>query len=323
VSVTSDPSEGSAGTPEIPPLGRLLLRAMLPSPGRRRALAAGFGCPPADPPPGRTLIVPGRGEFFVRDSGGPGPAVLLLHGWMVTADVNWIHTYRPLVDAGYRVIALDHRGHGRGIRPTGPFRLADCAEDAAAVVTELGTGPVIAVGYSMGGPIAQLLGRGHPELVRGLVLCATTPEWTGPEFERLWRIMGLVRLVVSLAPFGFWTTMMRLNGLADDETAAWLIGELGRCAPATLAEAGRELGRFDSRPWLSELRMPAGVVVTADDHSVPPYRQRAMADQLGVEPFEVPGDHLAARLPEGRFNPGLLAALADVHERAGGTPTHG
>jgi pimeloyl-ACP methyl ester carboxylesterase len=284
----------------------------VPSPGHRRALAAGNACPPCAPPPGLTVNVAGRGEFFVRDSGGSGPVVLLLHGWMVTADVNWIHCYQAVIDAGYRVIALDHRGHGRGIRPVGPFRLTDCAADAAAVIDELGTRPVIAVGYSMGGPIAQLLARARPDLVGGLVLCATTPEWTGPDFARLWRIMGLARLVVSVAPLGFWTTMMRLNGLADDETAAWLIGELGRCAPATLAEAGRELGRFDSRPWLGELRMPAAVVVTAEDHSVPPVRQRAMAERLGARIFEVPGDHLVARLPGSRFNPALLAALAHV-----------
>jgi pimeloyl-ACP methyl ester carboxylesterase len=256
--------------------------------------------------------VAGRGEFFVRDSGGSGAVVLLLHGWMVTADVNWIHVYRAVIDAGYRVIALDHRGHGRGIRPVEPFRLTDCAQDAAAVIDRLGCGPVVAVGYSMGGPIAQLLARARPDIVSGVVLCATTPEWTGPEFGRLWRIMGLARLVVSVAPFGFWTTMMRLNGLAEDEAAAWLIGELGRCTPATLAEAGRELGRFDSRPWLADLRMPAAVVVTADDRSVPPVRQRAMARALGAETFEVPGDHLVARLPDSPFNAGLLAALAHV-----------
>ena len=258
------------------------------------------------------MDVPGGGEFFVRDSGGDGPVVLLLHGWMVTADVNWIHVYKAVIDAGYRVIALDHRGHGRGMRPAGRFRLADCADDAAAVIDALGAGRVIAVGYSMGGPIAELLARARPDLVAGLVLCATTPEWTGSDFARLWRIMGLARLVVAVSPFGFWTTMLRLNGLADDPTAAWLIGELGRCTPATLAQAGRELGRFDSRPWLAELAMPAAVVVTADDRSVPPVRQRSMAAALGAECFEVRGDHLVARLPGSPFNAGLLSALAHV-----------
>ena len=62
----------------------------------------------------------------------------------------------------FNVVALDHRGHGRGLQSDEPFRLADCADDVAALVDELGLGPVIVVGYSMGGPIAQLLWRRHP-----------------------------------------------------------------------------------------------------------------------------------------------------------------
>ena len=73
----------------------------------------------------------------------------------------------------FNVVAVDMRGHGRGIRNGRRFRLADCADDAAATLDVLGTGPVIAVGYSLGGPVAQLLWRRHPEKVDGLVLCST------------------------------------------------------------------------------------------------------------------------------------------------------
>ena len=72
------------------------------------------------------------------------------------------------------MVAIDHRGHGRGIRSRRRFHLSDCADDAAALVAELGLDRVIAVGYSMGGPIAQLLWRRHREVVGGLVLCATS-----------------------------------------------------------------------------------------------------------------------------------------------------
>ena len=65
------------------------------------------------------------------------------------------------------MIAPDLRGHGHGLRSRRVFRLADCADDCAATLVELGTGPVIAVGYSMGGPVAQLLWRRHRDLVVG------------------------------------------------------------------------------------------------------------------------------------------------------------
>ena len=56
--------------------------------------------------------------------------------------------------ARYSFVAVDHRGHGRGIRSDEHFRLEDAADDAAGVVRTLDCGPVIVVGYSMGGPLA-------------------------------------------------------------------------------------------------------------------------------------------------------------------------
>jgi len=65
------------------------------------------------------INLPGCGEVFIRDSGGtpPDPAVLLLHGWTASADLNF-PVYARLAES-YRVIALDLRGHGCG-KPTGP-----------------------------------------------------------------------------------------------------------------------------------------------------------------------------------------------------------
>src|SRR5438270_7563200 len=136
--------------------------------------------PPGQMLPARTVHVPGRGEFFVRDSGerpGGGPTVMLLHGWMATADLNFWILYSDLVQAGYRVLAIDHRGHGRGLRPLAPFRLADCAADAAAALRQLGAAPATVVGYSMGGAIAQFVAREHADVVSGLVLSGTAQHW--------------------------------------------------------------------------------------------------------------------------------------------------
>src|ERR1700736_980314 len=136
--------------------------------------------PPTEMPPARTVAVRGRGEFFLRDTGGDGPVVMLLHGWMASADLNWSRAYGDLIRAGYRVLAIDHRGHGRGLRALTPFRLADCAADAAAVLRELDAAPATVVGYSMGGAIAQLVARDHPDVVSGLILSGTAMEWKDP-----------------------------------------------------------------------------------------------------------------------------------------------
>ena len=307
---------------QIPHFAELALRTLAAtSPwsraGRaRRRLREASVEPPLPVLPGSALLLPGRGETFVRDSGGPGPTLLLLHGWVVSADLNWIRCYEPLVAAGYRVVAIDHRGHGRGIRSPAPFRLRDCAADAAAVVEQLGCGPVTAVGYSMGGPITQLLAREHREHLNGIVLCATSREWQDPEVRRVWRTMGLLRLSLGLSAPGFWRSLIEVSGMPLEESIAWVLAEMSRNNPTDIAEAGRELGRFDSRPWLAEVTTPAAVLVTARDRSVPPRNQRALAEQLGAPTIELAADHLAPGAPDSRFADALLESIAAVRPRS-------
>ena len=145
--------------------------------------------------------VPGHGELFLRDTGGDGPVVMLLHGWMASADLNWCGAYGDLIDAGYRVIAIDHRGHGRGLRPLAPFRLEDCAGDAAAALRQLDLAPALIVGYSMGGAIAQLIARDHPDVASRDRLERYCPALAGSRRPaRTWRVMGVLGLLLSVAP---------------------------------------------------------------------------------------------------------------------------
>lgn len=266
--------------------------------------------PPVDLPPGRTVLLPDRGEVFVRDSGGDGPAVLLLHGWMFTADLNWWPVYAPLEEAGYRVIAMDHRGHGRGLRTPDAFRLADCAEDAAALLDVLGIESATAVGYSMGGPIATLLARHHPDRIDRLVLCATALEWRDPLTRALWTTMGGLRLVLGLAPDGLWRMILRTSGLPDTPFTTWMSSELSRGSAGDIAEAGRELSRYDARPWIAdEVLTPAAVIVATRDRTVAPGKQRDLAEALGAEVHEVDADHFAVAERRRAFARALLSAL--------------
>ncbi len=274
--------------------------------------------PPRGLPPARTVVVEGRGEFFLRDTdptaaaGDDRPVVVLLHGWLVTADLNWHTAYGPLSEAGYRVIALDHRGHGRGLRPLVPFRLADCAADVAALLRTLGLGPATVVGYSMGGTIAQLVARDHPDVVSGLVLSGTCQHFQDPDTQRVWKWMGAAGVAMGLAPQQFFAAGLRRQGLAQDQDTAWMLSELKRHNPKDTAEAGRELGRFDSRPWLSSITIPAAMVLTARDSAVSPTKQRELASAVGATVFEVALDHLQLTSRPEVYNPALLDAVAAV-----------
>ncbi len=272
----------------------------LASMSRRRRGPVGAPVPPLPFPPARTVVVPDRGEFLVRDSGGNGRPVLLVHGWMFPSDLNWAQTYGPLQAAGYRVLAMDLRGHGRGLRASDPFRLQDCADDAAGVLEALDLSGVLVVGYSMGGPVTQLLAKRHPERVGGFVLCATALDWSDRSQKVFWRAMGGLRLVLGLFPTGAWRTGLRLAGTPSAQSA-WVAGELSRGSARDLAEAGRELGRFDSSGWAGTLTPPAAVLVTTKDRLVPPRKQHALADALGVAPHLLEADHDACSVDAARF----------------------
>jgi 3-oxoadipate enol-lactonase len=256
------------------------------------------------------------GELFLRDTGGSGPPVMLLHGWTASADLNWWGCYDELRASGYRVLAIDHRGHGRGLRTYELFTLAACAADAAAAIEALGCAPATVVGYSMGGAVAQLLARNHPQAVSGLVLSGTAQHWHDPRLRRYWRVMGPVSLALAIAPRLSWRWGMAWVGIRESPSTEWMMAEMIRHSARDIAEAGRELGRFDSRPWLSTLTVPSAVVVTTKDEAVPPSKQRELAAALGAQIFEAPINHIEITSRPKLYNPALLEAVAAVRRRA-------
>ncbi len=279
---------------------------------RRQAnMALGFITPahpsPAAPvppplPPGRMVLLPERGEVFVRDSGPvagepDAPVVLLLHGWTVSADLNFFAAYAALA-ADYRVVALDHRGHGRGMRTSEPFSLEDCADDAAALLGTLGLdgSRTIALGYSMGGPIAQFVAQRHPGAVGGLVMQATALEWRASLADRSrWRLLSIAEVGLRISSGeGVVERVIEQAVQVSPELRPirpWLEAEIQRGLGRALIDAGRALALFDGRPWVRGLGLPAVVCVTLNDRLVPPHKQRALAEALAAVVVEIDGDH--------------------------------
>lgn len=272
-------------------------------------------------PPGRHVELPGRGRTFVRELPGPGgaPTLLLLHGWTASADLNWFGCYEALAGR-YRVVAIDHRGHGRGIRSRKPFRITDCADDAAALLDVLGIGSAVAVGYSMGGPVAQLLWRRHRRLVDGLVLCATSRTFASLPRERA-RFVALGAAALGARAMPRSVTAAAVAKVFDARSTTgpaegWFAEELKRNDWTAILEAGRSLGRFDSRSWIGEVDVPTAVVTVMGDSMVAPRRQLALARSIpGATVHPVQGEHTVCATNPRRFVPVLLDACASVADR--------
>lgn len=280
-------------------------------------------------PQASTVSLGGLGTVEVRDS-GPSPTgstLLLLHGWTVTADLNWYRCYEPLVAAGHRVIAFDQRGHGHGLRVPGRFTLEACVADAVRVIDELGIDRVTAVGYSMGGCIAQLLARDHADRLDGLVLCATARRFRGRGRERAWfsllhPIAGTTRRVPPTARHRVFGHLLGRRSLTGD-VGPWALAELAKADPQSLLDAGTALYGFDSTSWLATITTPTSVVITERDATVPAHRQHRLADAIpDASRHSVEGGHTVCVNAPARFLPPLEAALTDVgtDRRAGGTP---
>ena len=279
-------------------------------------------------PPGRFVELPERGRTFVRERGEPegAPVVVLLHGWTATAALNWYPSFAPLAN-NFRVIALDHRGHGRGLRSRASFRLEDCADDVAALLGAVGVERCVAVGYSMGGSIAQLLWQRHPNVVDGLVLCATAATFHGTPREVLLSGMATAGSILaggsltrplalaSIATFRGWGAIRHLSW--------WGIDEIARHDWTRIVQAGREICRFDSRSSMLHTSVPTAVIATRDDDVVPHERQLALARAIpGATLRAIRGGHSACTSAPEQFVPALVDACLEIAERTriGGTP---
>jgi 3-oxoadipate enol-lactonase len=271
-------------------------------------------------PTGRFVELEDRGTIVVRDFGGPpgAPVVALLHGWTATADLNWFKAYEGLGER-YRVVAFDHRGHGTGIRSK-RFRLEDCADDVVDVASALGVDRFIPVGYSMGGPIAQLVWRRHPDRVIGLALCATAPYFVGRRDERL-SFLGLTGLA-TMARFTpeqtrIWLTEQLYLQRKTMQWEPWAIQEAAAHDWRMVLEAGKAIGRFSSSEWIEEVDVPVSSVVTMRDNIVPLRRQVKLFESIpDAEVFRVDGAHDAAVANADRFVPTLIRALQSIEHRS-------
>ncbi|ALC89059.1 alpha/beta hydrolase [Bacillus sp. FJAT-18017] len=127
---------------------------------------------------------------------GPDDAretVVFLNGVMTTTS-SWALYYPLFVKLGYRVVLHDFKGQMKSAKPPGPYSFREHAEEAAALLDELGVnGPVHLIGTSYGGEVALRFAIDYPDRAASLVVIDSTSELdeTTKLFVEGWKQLAL------------------------------------------------------------------------------------------------------------------------------------
>ena len=256
---------------------------------------------------------------------GPGPAVVLLHGFPLGREM-WKEQV-PGIGSMYKVIAPDLRGHGDSPAPDGDYSIDEMADDVIELLDTLGFDePVVIGGLSMGGYVALSLMARYPERVRALMLMDTRAAADSPEAAE--KREELARAVLSAGNAGPAVEAMMprlfarltleerpertapLRELMERNTARGVVGALRAMA-----------GRPDRRDMLGSIRIPTLILVGEEDVVTPPSEAQGVADAIPGSRLEVipAAGHLAPYENPGVANAVILRFLDGLPRTAGGT----
>jgi len=213
-------------------------------------------------------------ELFYKDW-GTGRPVVLLSSWLLNSDM-WELQFASLLGAGYRVIALDRRGHGRSDQPCGGYDIDTLAADVDALFLALDLRDAVLVGQSMGGAEAvRYLSRfGTDRVSRFVGIGATLPfmEKTGDHplggdrcaMEASIDLLGKDRFAwMELGLPGFYGDSVPVSQIVRD----WLVGMTFSCGHLAMVECQRTAAFTDLRADLPGISIPSLLIVGSEDQS--------------------------------------------------------
>ncbi|MFJ5956984.1 alpha/beta fold hydrolase [Paenarthrobacter sp. NPDC092416] len=249
----------------------------------------------------RTQDSPAPAERWMSSTGvsveirGSGTPVLMMHGIGGSANSCGLLAER-LSNHGYRTFAWDAPGYGQS---TDASVEEDHADIAAALLSELGIGPVHVFGTSWGGVIGAQLAARHPELVSSLVLASST-RGSCITRESADRMLKRIRELKDAGPTAF--AARRFRRLVSPVTTVQ-IAEAVRADMASVrlpgySAAARMMARTNNTVVLTALNVPCLVVVGRDDFVTGVEESRFVAKLVPGARFEILEDAGHAALQE-------------------------
>lgn len=243
----------------------------------------------------------------------PASALLFLHG-VGGGHHAWERQLPYFAKLGYPSHAWDQPGYGES-PPVEPYDLEQVSAALLRLIDALGGAPVVLVGHSMGGLLAQEVYARHPAAVKALVLCFTSPAFAGgdSDFTRqfvaaridpLDRGEGMPQIARRLMP--------AMRGSKSDPSGLALAEKImSGVRPDTYRKAVRLLTTFDRRKELVDIKVPSLLIAGSEDRTAPPKVMEKMAQRIpGSEYVLLEGcGHLGPMDQPAEFNAALESFL--------------
>lgn len=281
------------------------------------SMAASLSFAAAATTPARTdtrFLAVGEGRIAYDDTGGSGTLVLAIPGM---GDLrSEYRALRPLlVQAGYRVVTMDVRGHGETTAQWSDYSAHAIGRDALALIGHLNVGPAVILGNSFAAGAALWAAHDAPSQVRAAVLLGPVvrdgrPSW----FARAAVAVGFGgpwRVAFWLA---FWDSLFPSHKpLGHAEAKAALAANLREPGRMEALRTMVGLSKADTAAIVARSRVPALVVMGTQDPDFPDPTAEArwLSEALGAEPLIVEGaGHYPHLEMPGRVAPALLEFLA-------------
>jgi 3-oxoadipate enol-lactonase len=228
------------------------------------------------------MLLPLNGRSIAYDLVGPdtAPTVCITHS-LASDGGSWAEQVPPLLQAGFRVLRIDMRGHGGSDPALGDhYAMNDLAGDVAAVLDALTIPRVHYIGLSIGGMLGQAFALNHQHKLISIMWCDTLPASPSGARAAWDERMGIVRRANSLEPIAD-ATMERwfTDAFKAKNPKRWkqIRDTIAATTPAGYLGCSSGILDFDFVPRLGTVNVPTLVVCGSDDPGTPAPENRKLA----------------------------------------------